>query len=108
MARHAGPTMDRSATVNTVTVTPPKVSGSVADTGRIEKIVYRAGKFLNADLDKASEDNERNAFLISTPSARIGVVQIAGLIARRIVPFVKEMAFEMSTKLSDAVGRPCG
>ena len=59
-------------------------------TGRIEKIVYRAGKFLNADLDKASEDNERNAFLISTPSARIGVVQIAGLIARRIVPFVKE------------------
>ena len=59
-------------------------------TGRIEKIVYRAGKFLNADLDKASEDNERNAFLISTASARIGVVQIAGLIARRIVPFVKE------------------
>lgn len=59
-------------------------------TGRIEKIVYRAGKFLNADLDKASEDNERNAFLIATPSARIGVVQIAGLIARRIVPFVKE------------------
>jgi phosphatidylserine decarboxylase len=59
-------------------------------TGRIEKIVYRAGKFLNADLDKASDDNERNAFLIATASARIGVVQIAGLIARRIVPFVKE------------------
>src|SRR6476661_6769718 len=39
-------------------------------TGTIEKIVYRAGKFLNADLDKASEDNERNAFLITTPSAR--------------------------------------
>jgi phosphatidylserine decarboxylase len=58
--------------------------------GKIEKIVYRAGKFLNADLDKASEDNERNAFLIATQSARIGVVQIAGLIARRIVPFVKE------------------
>jgi len=58
--------------------------------GRIEKMVYRAGRFLNADLDKASEDNERNAFLIATPTARIGVVQIAGLIARRIVPFVQE------------------
>jgi len=58
--------------------------------GRIEKMVYRAGRFINADLDKASEDNERNAFLIATPTARIGVVQIAGLIARRIVPFVRE------------------
>ena len=58
--------------------------------GRIEKMVYRAGKFINAELDKASEDNERNCFLIATPSARIGVVQIAGLIARRIVPFVRE------------------
>jgi phosphatidylserine decarboxylase len=58
--------------------------------GRIEKMVYRPGKFVNADLDKASEDNERNAFLISTASGRIGVVQIAGLIARRIVPFVRE------------------
>ncbi len=59
--------------------------------GRIERIVYRAGKFLNADLDKASDDNERNAFAIALASgARIGVVQIAGLIARRIVPFVRE------------------
>jgi phosphatidylserine decarboxylase len=58
--------------------------------GRIERMVYRAGTFINADLDKASEDNERNAFLITTPAARIGVVQIAGLIARRIVPFVHE------------------
>jgi phosphatidylserine decarboxylase len=58
--------------------------------GRIERMVYRAGKFLSADLDKASDDNERNAFLISTPRARIGVVQIAGLVARRIVPFVQE------------------
>jgi phosphatidylserine decarboxylase len=60
-------------------------------TGRIERIAYRAGLFLNADLDKASEDNERNCFLIRTASgARIGVVQIAGLVARRIVPFVRE------------------
>jgi phosphatidylserine decarboxylase len=58
--------------------------------GRIEKMIYRAGTFINADLDKASEDNERNAFVIATPTARIGVVQIAGLIARRIVPFVRE------------------
>jgi phosphatidylserine decarboxylase len=60
-------------------------------TGRIERIAYKAGLFLNADLDKASEDNERNCFLIRTASgARIGVVQIAGLVARRIVPFVRE------------------
>ncbi len=59
--------------------------------GRIEKIVYRAGKFLSADLDKASEDNERNALLIMTPTGqRIVVVQIAGLVARRIVPFTRE------------------
>jgi phosphatidylserine decarboxylase len=59
-------------------------------TGRIEKMIYREGKFLNADLDKASEDNERNAFLINTGRARIAVIQIAGLIARRIVPFAVE------------------
>jgi len=53
-------------------------------------MVYRAGKFINADLDKASEDNERNALIIATTRVRIGVVQIAGLVARRIVPFVRE------------------
>jgi phosphatidylserine decarboxylase len=58
--------------------------------GRIERIVYRPGKFLNADLDKASEDNERSGMVIATGGARIGVVQIAGLIARRIVSFVKD------------------
>ena len=58
--------------------------------GRIERIAYRAGVFLNADLDKASEDNERNSFLISAGELRIAVVQIAGLVARRIVPFVSE------------------
>ena len=58
--------------------------------GRVERMVYRAGKFISADLDKASEDNERNAFIVTTPRARIGVVQIAGLVARRIVPFVQE------------------
>jgi phosphatidylserine decarboxylase len=58
--------------------------------GRIERIVYTAGKFLNADLDKASEDNERNALVITGSAGRVGVVQIAGLIARRIVCWVKE------------------
>jgi phosphatidylserine decarboxylase len=59
--------------------------------GRIERIVYRAGKFINADLDKASEDNERNAFIIVTVTGqRVAVVQIAGLIARRIVCFARE------------------
>jgi phosphatidylserine decarboxylase len=59
-------------------------------TGRIEKMSYRPGAFVNADLDKASEDNERNCFMIATTGgAHVGVVQIAGLIARRIVPFVK-------------------
>ena len=59
--------------------------------GRIERIVYRAGNFVSADLDKASEDNERNAFVIATGAGpRIAVIQIAGLVARRIVPFVRE------------------
>ena len=58
--------------------------------GRITKLVYTPGLFLNADLDKASEDNERSAIVIETATAKIGVVQIAGLIARRIVTFVKE------------------
>ena len=58
--------------------------------GRVTRIVYRPGLFLNAELDKASEDNERNVLIIETVGGRYGVVQIAGLIARRIVPFVRE------------------
>jgi phosphatidylserine decarboxylase len=58
--------------------------------GRIERIVYTPGRFINADLDKASEDNERNGFVIDTGTVRVGVVQIAGLIARRIISFVAE------------------
>jgi phosphatidylserine decarboxylase len=53
-------------------------------------MAYTPGKFINADLDKASEDNERNSLVIASSGARIGVVQIAGLIARRIVPFVRQ------------------
>ena len=59
--------------------------------GRIEKIVYQPGKFFNADLDKASIHNERNSLIIATTAGpRIAVTQIAGLVARRIVCFVKE------------------
>jgi phosphatidylserine decarboxylase len=59
-------------------------------TGTIRQVIYIAGKFLNADLDKASEDNERQHFLVERhDGVRIGFTQIAGLVARRIVPFVK-------------------
>ena len=54
--------------------------------GRVEKIAYHPGKFVNASLDKASEDNERNAvFIVTDQGHRFCVVQIAGLIARRII-----------------------
>ena len=54
--------------------------------GKIEEILYKPGKFLNASLDKASEDNERNYYKIKdTHGNDVIVVQIAGLIARRIV-----------------------
>jgi phosphatidylserine decarboxylase len=60
--------------------------------GRVVRISYRPGLFVNADLDKASEDNERNGLVIESAAGRFGVVQIAGLIARRIVCFTKEGA----------------
>jgi phosphatidylserine decarboxylase len=60
--------------------------------GEIRRIVYRPGKFINADLDKASEDNERNSLLLRTNAGPVAVVQIAGVIARRIVCFVREGA----------------
>ena len=60
-------------------------------TGRIIRMAYVPGKFVNADLDKASEDNERQHFLVeSHDGTRIGFTQIAGLVARRIMSFVKE------------------
>jgi phosphatidylserine decarboxylase len=59
--------------------------------GRIKRMAYVPGKFVNADLDKASEDNERQHFLVeSDDGTRIGFTQIAGLVARRILSFVKE------------------
>jgi phosphatidylserine decarboxylase len=59
--------------------------------GRVRKIAYVPGKFLNADLDKASEDNERQHFLVERDDGvSIGFTQIAGLVARRILAFVRE------------------
>jgi phosphatidylserine decarboxylase len=58
--------------------------------GRVRKMAYVPGKFLNADLDKASEENERQHFLIEGDGFDIGVTQIAGLVARRILTFVQE------------------
>ena len=61
--------------------------------GLVRRIAYKPGKFLSADLDKASEDNERNGFVIADSAGRqIGVVQIAGLVARRILCWTKEGA----------------
>jgi phosphatidylserine decarboxylase len=56
----------------------------------VERVEYSAGKFINADLDKASTENERNALVLRLPGGeRITVVQVAGLIARRILCYVK-------------------
>ena len=59
--------------------------------GRVKRIAYVPGKFVNADLDKASEDNERQHILVEgSDGLRIGFTQIAGLVARRILSFVRE------------------
>lgn len=58
--------------------------------GTVERVVYVPGKFMNADLDKASEQNERQHLLIERADGlKIGFTQIAGLVARRIISFVK-------------------
>ena len=64
----------------------------IPTSGKIEEIYYKPGKFLNASLDKASEENERNYFKIRTikDDEEIIIVQIAGLIARRIVCEVEQ------------------
>jgi phosphatidylserine decarboxylase len=60
-------------------------------TGTVRRVVYISGKFLNADLDKASDENERQHLLVEGANGvAVGFTQIAGLVARRIVPFVKE------------------
>lgn len=58
--------------------------------GTIRRVIYIPGRFMNADLDKASEENERQHILVERADGKaVGFTQIAGLVARRIVPFVK-------------------
>ena len=62
--------------------------------GTVKRQAYISGKFLNADLDKASEENERQHFLVErNDGLKVGFTQIAGLVARRIMSFVKEGDF---------------
>ena len=66
-------------------------SNRAAISGTVQRIAYTPGSFVNADLDKASESNERNAVVIKTAEGEIiTLVQIAGLIARRILCYTKE------------------
>lgn len=58
--------------------------------GHISRIAYKPGKFLNADLDKASTENERNGLVIDGPNGQVAAVQVAGLVARRILCFATE------------------
>jgi phosphatidylserine decarboxylase len=53
--------------------------------GRVSRIEHRPGAFLNAELDKASTENERNGLVIDSPNGTVAAVQVAGLVARRIV-----------------------
>ena len=70
--------------------------------GKVEEIFYKAGKFFNASLDKASKENERNYYkIISTKNEEIIIVQIAGLIARRIVC---EVSKDQNLKQGERIG----
>jgi len=73
--------------------------------GRVERVLYREGKFLSANLDKASEDNEKNAVVIAMGDGRkFMTVQIAGLIARRIICWISE---GMSVSRGERFGLIC-
>ena len=58
--------------------------------GRVTRVEHRPGKFLNAELEKASSENERNGIVIDSPQGKVAAVQIAGLVARRIVCWTRE------------------
>jgi len=74
----------------------------IPSSGKVEEIFYKPGKFLNASLDKASEENERNYFKIKLKNGEeIIIVQIAGLIARRIVCEVEQ---DQELKQGDRIG----
>jgi len=70
--------------------------------GKLTRVVYVPGKFLNADLDKASDENERQYFIVETAAGeRVAFTQIAGLVARRIMRFVDEGA---ALKVGERIG----
>ena len=70
--------------------------------GKVSEIIYKSGKFINASLDKASEDNERNYYKITNNQGEdVIVVQIAGLMARRIVC---EISKDQNLKQGDRIG----
>src|SRR3546814_16044270 len=70
--------------------------------GILRKLVYIPGKFVNADLDKASEENERQHFVVErADGVRVGFTQLAGLVAPRIMPFVSTRSDERR------VGKEC-
>jgi phosphatidylserine decarboxylase len=85
------PYTDREAVLVSVFMNVFNVhSNRVPVDGTVERIDYQAGSFVNADLDKASTENERNAMVLRLASGeRLTVVQVAGLIARRILCYVK-------------------
>ncbi len=58
--------------------------------GKVRRVAYKPGKFVNAELDKASEHNERNSLILDTEYGAVGVTQIAGLVARRIVCWAQD------------------
>ena len=65
-------------------------SNRVSVGGTVRRVDYFPGSFVNADLDKASLENERNAVVLDTPRGTVTLVQVAGLIARRILCYVGE------------------
>jgi len=68
--------------------------------GRVARIEHRPGKFLNAELDKASAENERNGLVIESPNGTVPAVQIAGLVARRILCWADPAARSPSASAS--------
>ncbi|MFN7778258.1 MAG: phosphatidylserine decarboxylase [Betaproteobacteria bacterium] len=84
------PYLDREALLVSVFMNVFNVHSNRAPVdGTVERVAYSPGKFVNADLDKASTENERNALVIQLAGGeRIAVVQVAGLIARRILCYV--------------------
>ena len=67
--------------------------------GRIETVAHKHGKFLNAELDKASEENERNSVLIDGPHGKVGVVQVAGLVVPAAVGATRNSTDASQTRI---------